>query len=143
MVHTNSKSRRKSVFQHYNGLEKVIAEFNTWNRNVKQWLEWIETHIPANLAISRREALDYFHVTPLGLKVLERIKVDIYPDGHTRNRNRPARTVYDAKKVLRAVVALPTIARLRGLRTTRRSDNITTVLKEIIDNTINGTAEME
>ena len=67
-----------------------------------------------------------------------KLRVDIYPDGRDVSR-----TEFDLKKILRAVVALPTIARLEGKRLSRKYQNITTVFKEVIDDTLNGRIKME
>ncbi len=100
---------------------------------------WVERNIPENVHASRAEVLESLYVTPLGLELLERLKIDIYPEG----REDISRVEYDLKKVLRAVVALPTIARLRGKKLDRKSKTINTVFKEIIDDTLNGRSDID
>ena len=48
---------------------------------VEQWLIWIEDNIPDNIHASKKEALEALYVTPLGLELLERLNLDIYPEG--------------------------------------------------------------
>jgi len=83
--------------------------------------------------------LESLYISPLGLELLERLNLDIYPEG----REDISRTEYDLKKVLRAVVALPTISRLRGKKLDRKSKTINTVFKEIIDDTLNGRGDID
>lgn len=105
----------------------------------EQWLTWVENNIPGNIHASRREVLEKFYITPLGLEMLERLNFDIYPEG----REHLDRTEYDIKKLLRAVVALPTVVRLTGKKLDRKSQNITTVFKEVIDDTLNGRLDID
>jgi hypothetical protein len=114
-----------------------VKEFERWIQGVEQWLTWIETNIPDNIHASRAEALEALYVTPLGLELLERLNLDIYPEGRDVSR-----VEYDVKKLLRAVVALPTIARLRGKKLDRKKQTINTTFKEIIDDTLNGRGDI-
>lgn len=114
-------------------LEAHTKHFEQWLQSVEQWLDWVEKHIPDNVTASRKEVLEDFHFTPLGLDILERLNLDIYSAEKTKNRPE-----YDVKKLLRAVVALPTVVRLTGKRLERKGQNITSVFKEIIDDTLNG-----
>ena len=109
-----------------------IRKFEEWLQGVEQWLNWIDKNVPGDLRASRREVLEDFHFTSQGLELLERLDLDIYAE------HDGARAMYDVKKLLRAVVALPTIARLKGKKLSRKKRNITTVFKEVIDDTLTG-----
>jgi hypothetical protein len=115
-------------------LKQSVAEFETWLSSVEIWLNWIEKNIPEGTHATRAEILEDFHFTPLGLELLTRLGVDIYPDEDTESK----RTHYDVKKLLRAVVALPTLARLKRKKLVRKGRNITSIFKEVIDDTLNG-----
>ena len=54
-----------------------------------------------------------------------------------------SRVEYDVKKLLRAVVALPTIARLRSKKLDRKKQTINTTFKEIVDDTLNGRSDID
>lgn len=123
----------RRAFERYPDLEAKVGEFDRWLKAVEEWLVWIEHNIPENAHISRVEALEDFHITTLGLEILERIGVDIYPDGREVRR-----TEYDLKKLLRAVVALPSVARLTGKRLSRKHEDIHDVFREVVDDTLNG-----
>jgi hypothetical protein len=129
----------KRALERHPELAGSVKDFERWLQAVEQWLTWIEDNIPDNVHASRAEALESLSVTPLGLELLERLNLDIYPEG----REDVSRTEYDVKKLLRAVVALPTIARLRGKKLDRKSQTINTTFKEIIDDTLNGRADIE
>jgi hypothetical protein len=120
-------------------LAVAVKDFAKWLEAVEQWLVWIEQNIPDNVYASRAEVLESLYLSPLGLELLERLNLDIYPEG----REEISRTEYDLKKVLRAVVALPTIARLRGKKLDRKSKTINTVFKEIVDDTLNGRGDID
>jgi hypothetical protein len=129
----------KRALERHPELAGSVKDFERWLQGVEQWLVWIEDNIPANVYASRAEALDALSVTPLGLELLEWLNLDIYPEG----REGITRTEYDVKKLLRAVVALPTIARLRGKKLDRKSQTINTTFKEIIDDTLNGRSDID
>ena len=129
----------KRALERHPELANSVKEFSRWLESVEQWLVWIENNIPENVHASRAEVLESLYVTPLGLELLERLKLDIYPEG----REDISRVEYDLKKVLRAVVALPTLARLRGKKLDRKSKTINTVFKEIIDDTLNGRSDVD
>ena len=129
----------KRALERHPELAASVTEFSKWLESVEQWLVWIENNIPENVHASRAEVLESLYVTPLGLELLERLKLDIYPEG----REDISRVEYDLKKVLRAVVALPTLARLRSKKLDRKSKNINTVLKEIIDDILNGRSDVD
>jgi len=129
----------KRALERHPELSASVKDFERWLQAVEQWLVWIEENIPDNIHASRAEALESLSVTPLGMELLERLNLDIYPEG----REDVARTEYDVKKLLRAVVALPTIARLRGKKLDRKSQTINTTFKEIIDDTLNGRADID
>ena len=129
----------KRALERHPELAGSVKDFERWLQSVEQWLVWIEDNIPDNIHASKAEALDALSVSPLGLELLERLNLDIYPEG----REDISRTEYDVKKLLRAVVALPTIARLRGKKLDRQKQKITTTFKEIIDDTLNGRADID
>lgn len=129
----------KRAVERHPSLDADLHYFNKWLESVEIWLTWVEEHIPNNVHASRTEVLEEFHFTPQGLEILERLNLDIYPEG----RESQERTEYDVKKLLRAVVALPTVARLSGKRLDRKSQNINTVFKEVIDDTLNGRTNIE
>ena len=129
----------KRALERHPELAGSIKDFERWLQSVEQWLAWIEDNIPENIHASKAEALDALSVTPLGLELLERLNLDVYPEG----REEVSRTEYDVKKLLRAVVALPTIARLRGKKLDRKKQTINTTFKEIIDDTLNGRADID
>jgi hypothetical protein len=129
----------KRALERHPELAASVKDFERWLQAVEEWLTWVENNIPDNVHASRSEILESLYVTPLGLELLERLKLDIYPEG----REDISRTEYDLKKVLRAVVALPTLARLRGKKLDRKSKNINTVFKEIIDDTLNGRGDID
>jgi hypothetical protein len=116
-----------------------VKDFSRWLEAVEKWLVWIEENIPNNIHASRAEVLESFYISPLGLELLERLKLDIYPEG----RDDISRVEYDIKKVLRAVVALPTLARLTSKKLDRKNQTINTVFKEIIDDTLNGRGDID
>jgi len=120
-------------------LAERIGDFERWLASVEQWLTWVEKNVPDNVHASRAEVLEDFHFTNQGLEILERLNLDIYPEG----REDVSRTEYDVKKLMRAVVALPTIARLKGKRLDRKSQTITTVFKEVVDDTLNGRMDLD
>lgn len=130
---TTSKRGYRRAFERHPDLPGKVAEFDRWLKAVEEWLTWIESSIPDNTHISKAEAMDDFHITGQGLEILEKIGVDIYPAGREVQR-----TEYDVKKLLRAVVALPSIARLKGKRLSRKHDDIHVVFREVIDDTLNG-----
>lgn len=134
LIPNESTPGYRRVLDRHPELKDRISEFETWLQSVEIWLDWIEKHIPEGTRASRAEILEDFHFTPLGLDLLTRLGVDIYPDDDEGG----IRTVYDVKKLLRAVVALPTLARLKRKKLVREGRNITTVLKEVIDDTLNG-----
>jgi hypothetical protein len=129
----------KRALERHPELAVSVKDFQRWLVAVEQWLVWIEDNIPDDIYASRKEALEALSVTPLGLELLERLNLDIYPEG----REDISRTEYDVKKLLRAVVALPTIARLRGRKLDRKSQTINTTFKEIIDDTLNGRSDID
>ena len=129
----------KRALERHPELAGSIKDFERWLQSVEQWLVWIEENIPSNIHVSRAEALQSLSVTPLGLELLERLNLDIYPEG----REEISRTEYDVKKLLRAVVALPTIARLRGKKLDRKNQTINTTFKEIIDDILNGRSDID
>jgi hypothetical protein len=128
----------KRALERHPELADSVKDFERWLQAVEQWLVWIEDNIPDNVYASKAEALEALSVTPLGLELLERLNLDIYPKG----RENISRTEYDVKKLLRAVVALPTIARLRGKKLDRKNQTINTTFKEIIDDTLNGRSDI-
>lgn len=104
---------------------------------MEQWLDWLERHVEDGLSITRKEALEDFHFTKQGLELLERLQLDVHaPHDGTR-------VMYDPKKLLRAVVALPTIARLKGKKLHRQGHNITTIFKEVINDTLAGSINVD
>jgi hypothetical protein len=119
-------------------LVAAVNEFGKWPEAVEQWLVWIEANIPDNTHVSRAEALESLHVTALGLELLERLNLDIYPEGREVSR-----VEYDMKKLLRAVVALPTIARLKWRKLDRKGQTINTMFKGLIDDVLNGRADLD
>ncbi len=129
----------KRALERHPELSACVMDFSRWLEAVEEWLVWVENNIPENVHASRTEVLESLYVTPLGLELLERLKLDIYPEG----REDISRVEYDLKKVLRAVVALPTLARLRGKKLDRKSKTINTVFKEIIDDTLNGRSDVD
>ena len=129
----------KRALERHPELAASVKDFSRWLESVEQWLYWIEDNIPNNVHASRSEVLESLYISPLGLELLERLNLDIYPEG----REDISRTEYDLKKVLRAVVALPTIARLKGKKLDRKSHNINTVFKEIVDDTLNGRGDID
>jgi hypothetical protein len=129
----------KRALERHPELTASVKDFERWLQAVEEWLSWVEDNIPDNVHTSRSEALESFLVTPLGLELLERLNLDIYPDG----REDISRTEYDVKKLLRAIVALPTIARLRGRKLDRKKQTINTTFKEIIDDTLNGRSDID
>ncbi len=129
----------KRALERHPELAGSVKDFERWLQAVEEWLTWIEDNIPANVHVSRAEALESLSVTPLGLELLERLNLDIYPEG----REDVSRTEYDVKKLLRAIVALPTISRLRGKKLDRKKQTINTTFKEIIDDTLNGRGDIE
>lgn len=129
----------KRALERHPELAGSIKDFERWLQAVEQWLVWIEDNIPDNVHASKAEAVESLSVTPLGLELLERLNLDIYPEG----RDDISRTEYDMKKLLRAVVALPTIARLRGKKLDRKNQTINTTFKEIIDDTLNGRSDID
>ena len=129
----------KRALERHPELAASVKDFSRWLEAVEQWLFWIEGNIPNNVHASRSEVLESLYISPLGLELLERLNLDIYPEG----RDNISRTEYDLKKVLRAVVALPTIARLKGKKLDRKGRIITTVFKEIVDDTLNGRGDID
>jgi len=129
----------KRALERHPELADSIRDFERWLQAVEEWLTWIEDNIPDNIHASKAEALESLSVTPLGLELLERLNLDIFPEG----REGISRTEYDVKKLLRAVVALPTIARLRNRKLDRKNQKITTTFKELIDDTLNGRADID
>jgi hypothetical protein len=129
----------KRALERHPELAASVKDFERWLQAVEEWLTWLEDNIPDNVHASRSEVLESLYVTPLGLELLERLKLDIYPEG----REDISRVEYDLKKVLRAVVAMPTLARLRGKKLDRKSQNINTVFKEIVDDTLNGRSDID
>ncbi len=119
------KERHPEIVQH-------IDYFSDWLARVTAYLNWIDDTIPDNVYASKRELLDDFFITPQGLELLEKLNLDIHAE------HEGFRTYYDVKKVLRAIVALPTITRLKGKKLVRKGTRITTVLKEILDDTLTG-----
>jgi hypothetical protein len=138
-------SEQPSTFGYKRALERhpelaaSVKDFERWLESVEQWLTWIEDNIPENIYASRAEALQSLSVTPLGLELMERLNFDIYPEG----RENISRTEYDVKKLLRAVVALPTIARLRSRKLDRKNQTINTTFKELIDDVLNGRSDID
>lgn len=128
-----SKRGYRRAFERIPDLPGKVAEFDRWLKAVEEWLMWIEENIPDNTYISRREAIEDFHMTSRGLMMLEKLGVDIYPDGRDVRR-----TEYDVKKLLRAVVAMPTIARVTVKRLSLKSGEISDVFRQVIDDTLNG-----
>lgn len=137
-VSVPSRKGYRRAFERIPDLEEKVGEFERWLSAVEDWLHWIEDNIPENVHISRREAIEDIHMTSQGLRILEKFKMDVYPKGRDVTR-----TEYDLKKLLRAVVALPTIARLKGKRLVRQNHNIVTVFKEVIDDTLNGRIDID
>ena len=129
----------KRALERHPELAGSVKDFERWLQAVEEWLTWVEDNIPDNVHASKSEVLESLYVTPLGLELLERLKLDIYPQG----REDISRIEYDLKKVLRAVVALPTLARLRGKKLDRKSQNINTVFKEIVDDMLNGRGDID
>jgi hypothetical protein len=106
MSKEESKLGYKRALDRHPELAGSVKDFEQWLESVEIWMNWVEKHIPDNIHASRAEILESFHMTPLGLEMLERLNLDIHPEG----REDKERVEYDVKKLLRAVVALPTIA---------------------------------
>lgn len=134
-----SKVGYKRALERHPDLGASVANFEKWLESVEIWLTWVDDHIPDNIHASRTEVLETFHLTPQGLDILDRLNLDVHPEG----RDEIEREEYDVKKLLRAVVALPTIARLSGKRLERKGQNITTIFKEVIDDTLNGRLDID
>jgi hypothetical protein len=137
--HLDSSPGYRRLLDRQPELKQNVAEFETWLNSVEIWLDWFEKHIPEGTYATRAEILEDFHFTPLGLDLLTRLGVDIYPDEATQSK----RTLYDVKKLLRAVVALPTLARLKRKKLVRKGRNITSIFKEVIDDTLNGRIDID
>jgi len=129
----------KRALERHPDLAASVVNFEKWLESVEIWLDWVEKNIPDNIHASKAEVLGNFHLTSQGLDILERLNLDIHPEG----RDEIEREEYDVKKLLRAVVALPTIARLSGKRLERKGQNITTIFKEVIDDTLNGRLDID
>ncbi len=136
---SNPVHGKKLTLKSHPELAATIKSFGMWLEAVKKWLTWTELYIPDNLHASRAEVLELLSVTPSGLQLLESLKLDIYPEG----RMRKSHTEYDVKKLLRAVVALPTIARQRGAKSNRKKKPINATLKIVIDDILNGRTDLD
>jgi len=139
MSKEESKLGYKRALDRHPELAGSVKNFEQWLESVEIWMNWVEKHIPDNIHASKAEVLESFHMTPLGLEMLERLNLDIHPEG----REDKERVEYDVKKLLRAVVALPTIARITGKKLDRKGQNITTIFKEVIDDTLNGRLDID
>ncbi len=88
----------KRALERHPELAASVKDFSKWLVAVEQWLVWIEENIPDNVHASRAEVLESLYVSPLGLELLARLVLDIYPEG----REEISRTEYDVEKLLKA-----------------------------------------